>query len=289
MAAEAAKKAQASDARAPWAVESITLQSLPDFFARDCPPDEFTLDNIECSSDSIIMEIYEWVFANFDREKPLHKIALLAGIYFSQLLPDVFWDVKDKPSPHHMIGERAATNAIRAMPWKPNRGTRKGSTWKAQFISMVPAYIIAVYERDSPLRTYFSKKKAFPGPWNAKNSAKGIGSFNLVRMGLAKARSTRIFKGGVPLTDWILLTNEELAAKHRELMGFLQDRQYGPFKIAVALFGLDKAVDVGLTTGTYTNHPAMSSIALKKRPAPECDSDSEVEIVEEPTHKKQRR
>ncbi|KAG2738230.1 hypothetical protein P692DRAFT_20882808 [Suillus brevipes Sb2] len=289
MAAEAAKKAQASDARAPWAVESITLQSLPDFFARDCPPDEFTLDNIECSSDSIIMEIYEWVFANFDREKPLHKIALLAGIYFSQLLPDVFWDIKDKPSPHHMIGERAATNAIRAMPWKPNRGTRKGSTWKAQFISMVPAYIIAVYERDSPLRTYFSKKKAFPGPWNAKNSAKGIGSFNLVRMGLAKARSTRIFKGGVPLTDWILLTNEELAAKHRELMGFLQDRQYGPFKIAVALFGLDKAVDVGLTTGTYTNHPAMSSIALKKRPAPECDSDSEVEIVEEPTHKKQRR
>ncbi|KAG2063361.1 hypothetical protein BDR04DRAFT_1163843 [Suillus decipiens] len=289
MAAEAAKKAQASDARAPWAVESITLQSLPDFFARDCLPDEFALDNIDCSSDSMLTEIYEWVFANFDREKPIHKIALLAGIYFSQMLPDIFWDSKDKPLSRDMIGERAVTSVIRAMPWTPNRGTRKGSTWKAQFIAMVPAYIISVYERDSPLRDYFAKRKAFPGPWNAKNSAKGIGSFNLVRMGLAKARSTRIFKGGVPLTDWVLLTNEELAAKHRELMGFLQDRQYGPFKIAVAFFGLSKAVELGVATGTYTNHPAMSSIALKKRPSPEPDSDSEVEIVEELTHKRQRR
>jgi hypothetical protein len=153
---------------------------------------------------------------------------------------------------------------------------------------MAQAYIISMYERDSPLRDYFATKKSFPSPWNTKNSAKGIGPFNLVRMGLAKARSTRIFKGGVPLTDWILLTNEELAAKHRELMGFLQDRQYVPFKIAVAFFGLADAVELGATTGTYTNHPAMSFIALKKHPAPEPDSDSEVEIVEKPTHKRQR-
>ncbi|KAG2346319.1 hypothetical protein BDR05DRAFT_997329 [Suillus weaverae] len=286
MAAEAAKKAQASDARAPWAVESITLQSLPGFFARDCPPDEFSLDNIECSGDTMLTEIYEWVFANFNREKPIHKIALLAGIYFSHMLPDIFYDLKDKPSPNQMLGEWSATSAVRNMAWKPNKGTRKGSTWRPQFIAMVPAYIISVYERESPLRDYFSKKKAFPSSWNAKNSAKGIGSFNLVRMGLAKARSNRIFKGGVPLTDWILLTNEELAAKHRELMGLLQDRQYGPFKIAVSFFGLDKAVELGATTGTYTNHPAMSSIALKKRPA--FDSDSEVEIVEEVPCKRQR-
>jgi hypothetical protein len=289
LAAEAAKKAQASDARAPWAVESISLQSLPDFFARDCLPDEFTLDNIDCNGDTMLTEIYEWVFANFDREKPIHKIALLAGIYFSHALPDVFWDVKDKPSPSQMAGERLATSAVRSMPWKPNKSTRKGSTYRPQFIAMVPAYVISVYERESPLRDYYATKKAFPGPWNAKNSAKGIGSFNLVRMGLAKARSTRIFKGGVPLTDWILLTNDELAAKHRELTGFLQDRQYGPFKIAVAFLGLDKAVELGATTGTYNNHPAMSSIALKKRPAQELESDSDVEIVEDAPQKKQRR
>ncbi|KAG1882289.1 uncharacterized protein F5891DRAFT_991348 [Suillus fuscotomentosus] len=236
----------------------------------------------------MLTEIYEWVFANFDREKPVHKIALLAGIYFSHVLPDMFWDVKDRPSNDKMQGERSATNAIRSIPWKANKGTRKGSTWRPQFIAMVPAYIISVYERESPLRDYFARKKAFPNQWNAKNSAKGIGSFNLVRMGLAKARSTRIFKGGVPLTDWILLTHEELAAKHRELMGLLQDRQYGPFKIAVSFFGLDKAVEIGATTGTYTNHPAMSSIAIKKRPAPAPDSDSEVEIIEHEQHKRQR-
>ncbi|KAG2133214.1 uncharacterized protein EDB93DRAFT_1107674 [Suillus bovinus] len=117
---------------------------------------------------------------------------------------------------------------------------------------MVPAYIISVYERDK-------KSK-----WNSKNSAKGIGSLNLVRMGLARARSSRIFKGGVPLSDWILLTQEELSAKYKEIMACLQDHQYGPFKIAVMFFSLDKAVELGTTAGTYTNHPAMSSITLKK-------------------------
>lgn len=128
----------------------------------------------------MLTEIYEWVFANFDREKPVHKIALLAGIYFSHVLPDMFWDVKDKPSNEKMLGERSVTNAIRNLPWKSNKGTRKGSTWRPQFIAMVPAYIISVYERESPLRDYLARKKAFPGQWNTKNSAKGIGSLNLV-------------------------------------------------------------------------------------------------------------
>jgi hypothetical protein len=288
MAAEAAKKAQSLDARAPWAVESVSLQSLPDFFARDSLPDEFTLENVECNGDATLTEIYEWAFANFDREKPIHKIALLAGIYFSHMLPDVFWDQKDRPSNDDLQGEQLATNGIRKLPWKPTKSTRKGSTWRPQFIAMVPAYIISVYERESPLRQYCAKKKSFPPQWNSKNSAKGIGSLNLVRMGLAKARSSRVFKGGIPLADWVLLTADELGAKNNELMGFLQDRQYGPFKIAVAFFGLDKAVEVGSRTGTYTNHPAMTSIALKKRPAPEPDSDSEVEIIEHVQHKRHR-
>jgi hypothetical protein len=290
MAAEAAKIAQASDARAPWAIESITLQSLPDFFTRDSLPDEFSLENIDCAGDALILEIYEWVFANFNREKPIHRIALLAGIYFSHILPDISWDQKDKPSYNTMVSERTCTNAIRAIPWNANRGSRKGCTWRPQFIAMVPAYIISVYERKSPLREYHVVNKSFPSQWNAKNSAKGIGSLNLVRMGLAKARTTRIFKGGVPLADWVLLTNEEVAVKHRELMGHLQDRQYGPFKIAVAFFGLEKAVELGINTGTYTNHPAMTSIIQKKmkRAMPEPDSDDdEVEIIEHgPPHKR---
>jgi hypothetical protein len=44
-----------------------------------------------------------------------------------------------------------------------------------------------------------------------------------------------------------------------------------------------------ISTGTYTNHPTMSSIALKKQPAPDSDSDSDVEIVKEAPQKKQRR
>jgi hypothetical protein len=274
LAAEASKKAQASDARAPWAVESITLQSLPDYFARDSLPDEFGIHNIACSGDPLLQEI--------------HAIALLAGIYFSQILPDMFWDPKDKPHLSQLVDERSTTYAVRHLPWKPNKGTRKGSTWRSQFIAMVPAYIIAVYERDSPLRAYLTKKKAFPQQWNAKNSAKGIGSLNLVRLGLAKARSSRIFKGGAPLADWVLLTTEELSSKHQELMGLLRDPQYGPFKIAVSFFGLDKAEELGASTGTYTNHPSMASIAIKKRPLPDTDDDDDDDEVDILEHKRAR-
>jgi len=291
LAAEAARIAQASDARAPWAVESITLQSLPDFITRDSLPDEFSLDHIDCSKDALLKEIYEWVFANFDRNKPIHMIALLAGIFISHILPDLFWDEQDRPSNAKVSTERSCTAAVRALPWKPNRGTRKGSTWKPQFISMVPAYIIAVYDAQSPLRRYFARKNAFPSQWNAKNSAKGIGSLNLVRLGLAKARSSRVFKGGAPLKDWILLTTDEVAVIHRQLLAHLNDRQYGPFRIAVAFFGLDKAVEMGRATSTYTIHPAMASISInnKRERQPDVSDDDDIEELPAPMSKRSRK
>ncbi|KAG0693409.1 hypothetical protein DFH29DRAFT_881461 [Suillus ampliporus] len=124
-------------------------------------------------------------------------------------------------------------------------GSHKGSTWRAQFIAMVPAYIISVYEVKSPLRKYQLMMKSFLMQWNTKNSAKASSPLNLVHLGLTKGCSRHIFKGGVPLADWVLLMDEE----------------YRPFKIAVALFGLEKAMELGTSTGTYMNHPAMTSIA----------------------------
>ncbi|KAG2353801.1 hypothetical protein BDR07DRAFT_1382819 [Suillus spraguei] len=211
------------------AVESITLQSLPDFFGRDSLPDEFTLENIECKTDELLTKIYEWVFGNFDREKPLHKIALLAGIYFSHVLPDMFWDVKDKPTNDKLLGEYATTHAS------------QGKHLRAQFVAMVPAYIISVYERESPLREYFNNRRAFPTPWNAKNSAKGIGSLNLVRMGAGKGPLQSDLQGGAPLSDWVLSPTRSWRR------------------------------------------------STKKRPAPEGESDSEVEIIEHAQNKRHRR
>jgi hypothetical protein len=295
-AAEASKKAQASDARAPWAVQSITLQSLPQFISRDSLPDEFCLENIDIEKgekEPLIRQIYEWVFTNFNSRKPIHKIALLAGIYISKILPDIFTD--GAYNPELGDGGYAITQALRALPWNPNRSTRKGCRSENQFIAMVPAYIIAVYEPESPLRRYFADRqgKSFPQRWNSKNSNKGIGSLLMIRLGLANAKGKRIWKGGIFNRDWVPLTVEELTAKYHEINTHLSDLQYGPFKIAVAFFGLDKAIELGRMSQTYTISPAMQSIASHKRlrevaKDEDDDDDDEVEIIEHEKGKRAR-
>ncbi|KAG2090773.1 uncharacterized protein F5147DRAFT_780230 [Suillus discolor] len=286
-AAEASQRAQAADSRAAWSADSITLQSLPDYILRSRLPDEFSLESIDLADNSSSdgqepssREIYEWVFANFNINKPLHQIALIAGIYVSRIIPDIFWANSDKPKAHTVADHIALTNAIRALPWKPNASGRKGCKLPQQFIAMVPAYILAVYDEKSPLRIHCDKRKSFPKPWNAKNSAKGIGPLLLVRLGLLRAVAGRVWKGGPPFEDWKLLSAEAVAAKHREIAACLADRQYGPFRLGVMFLGIDKAVSLGRTSQTYTINPAISSIKANKR-ASKGDSDSDdVEIVE---------
>ncbi|KAG2045993.1 hypothetical protein BDR06DRAFT_1015119 [Suillus hirtellus] len=287
-AAEASQRAQAVDSRAAWSADSITLQSLPNYILRSRLPDEFSLESIDLadsssSSDSqepSSREIYEWVFANFDINKPLHQIALIAGIYVSRIIPDIFWANSDKPKAHTVTNHIALTNAIRALPWKPNASGRKGCKLPQQFIAMVPAYILAVYDDKSPLRIHCEKRKNFPKPWNAKNSAKGIGPLLLVRLGLLRAVAGRVWKGGPPFEDWKLLSAEAVAAKHREITACLADRQYGPFRLGVMFFGIDKAVSLGRTSQTYTVNPAISSIKTNKRALKEDSDSDDVEIVE---------
>ncbi|KAG1849455.1 hypothetical protein DFJ58DRAFT_729535 [Suillus subalutaceus] len=237
-AANASRCAQVTDTRTAWSAELITLQSLADYILRSRLPDELAIESIElprgptAGSKPSVSMIYEWVFANFDIDKPLHQIALTAGIYVSQILPDLFFTDSDK-SQGNVTNPVMLTKAIRALPWKPHRRSHKGCRLPSQFIAMVPAYIIAVYAPTSPLRIHLKSGNSFPTIWNSKNIAKGIGPLLLVRLGLASALSHRIWKGGLPLVHWMLLSPEDITVKHREISACLADRHYGPFHIAV--------------------------------------------------------
>ncbi|KAG1853395.1 hypothetical protein F4604DRAFT_1933291 [Suillus subluteus] len=296
-AAEASQRAQAADSRAAWSADTITLQSLPDYVLRSRLPDEFSLESIDLADSASSgekeptpREIYEWVFTNFDIRKPLHQIALIAGIYLSRIIPDIFWATSDRPKAYTVTDPVALTNAIRALPWKPNASGRKGCKLPQQFIAMVPSYILAVYDETSPLRKYSDTRtlKNFPKSWNSKNSAKGIGPLLLVRLGLLRAVSGRIWKGGPPFQEWKLLSAEAVAAKHREIRACLADRQYGPFRLAVMFFGVEKAVSLGRTSQTYTINPAIASIKTNKRELKDDSDSDEVEIIEIPMAKRAR-
>ncbi|KAG1726755.1 hypothetical protein EDB19DRAFT_1833326 [Suillus lakei] len=230
-AAEASQRAQASDSRAAWSACSVSLQSLPDFLSRTVPPEEFSMDNIGLDKsepkDSIVRKTYQWAFAEFDMAKPLHQLALLVGIYVSKLIPDLFHHPDDRPDHESYSTMFAFTRAVREMPWVANSG-RKGCKTAAQFVAMVPVYILAIFDRSSPLQGHFDWAKSFPTPWNKKHSNKGIGPLLLIRLGLASARSGRIWKGGLFNTDWSVLTRDEVAKFHKKIMSTLSDRNFGP-------------------------------------------------------------
>lgn len=257
---EASQRAQASDSRAAWAACSITLQSLPEFLSRTVPPDEFSMDSIALdkteSKDSIVRQTYQWAFAEFNISKPLHQLAILVGIYVSKLIPNLFYDSDNRPDHEHYKTMFAFTQAVRAMTWMPN-SSRKGCKIAAQFIAMVPVYIMAVFDRSSPLHDHFDKARSFPTAWNKKHSNKGIGPLLLIRLGLAKARSGRIWKGGVFNIDWSVLTRDEVAKYHQNIIDMLSDREFGPYRVAQFLFGSYTAHSLGVSSQTYVVNPGQ--------------------------------
>jgi hypothetical protein len=265
---EASQRAQASDVRAAWSAVSITLQSLPDFITRSVPPDEFSIHNVTFDKNerknSIVLEIYQWAFTKFNMATPLHQVALLIAIYVSKIIPNLFYHEDDRPDNHDYSTMLAFTNAIRDMPWKP-KDSRKGCKVAAQFITMVTVYIMAVFDRTSALHEHFDHAHSFPTAWNKKHSHKGIGSLLLIRLGVARATTGRIWKGGNLNTDWSILTRVEFANFHHKLMTMLSDREFGPWRIAQTLFGTAKARDLGLSTHTFTINPGVASTSLGKR------------------------
>ncbi|KAG0692492.1 hypothetical protein DFH29DRAFT_1046484 [Suillus ampliporus] len=297
---EASQRAQASDTRAAWAAGSITLQSLPDFISRSVPPNEFTIDNIAVDKtepkDSVTRKTYQWAFAEFDMAVPLHRLALLVGIYVSKITPNLFYDRQQRPDHHAFDTMFDFTKALRRMAWEP-KSTRKGCKVAAPFVPMVTAFIMAVYDITSPLQAYFHDHQTFPKPWNKKNSNKGIGSLLLIRIGLAKARSGRIWTGGALKIDWTLLTRDELATFQNTIFAMLDDREFGPFRIAQAMFGTLTAQELGRSTHTFTINPGVASTSLGKRSTSSSgvqsvvgyDGDTEVEVEQMSTPAPKRR
>ncbi|KAG1765968.1 hypothetical protein EV702DRAFT_1283003 [Suillus placidus] len=286
-AAEASQRAQASDTRAAWAACSITLQSLPDFLSRTVPPDEFCMDSVTLDKsdgkDSIVHKTYQWAFAEFDMSRPLHQLAILVGVYVSKLIPDLFYDMDNRPDHESYHTMFAFTKAVREMPWISN-SRRKGCKIAAQFVAMVPVYIMAVFDRSSPLHDHFERTKSFPTAWTKKHSNKGIGPLLLIRMGLASARSGRIWKGGIFNVDWSILTRDEVGKLHQKIIETLRDRQFGPYRVGQILFGSAQAQTLGMKTYTYTVNPGIASTSLGKRATSSItaadEADDEIEIFE---------
>lgn len=83
---------------------------------------------------------------------------------------------------------------------------------------------------------------------------KEIIPFNLVRMGLAKAKGNGIFKSAKFGVSFTLLNEEELKDYHTELVTLLREQPYGPFVAMTSMLGVEMAQSLS-SSGQVTKRP----------------------------------
>jgi hypothetical protein len=161
----------ANDSNADWFANSLDLQTLKTVLSKTSLPKDFKLPLL--SQVEYIDRMYAWVRENYDGTKPLHHLALLVGIIVaSSLLPNLFIpkDLKklfesgraDMPDKVRRIYEE--------MNWDRKSST-SGMKEKSVFISMFTTFIIAIYERESPLRRHMetTDRHGLGDAWTAKH------------------------------------------------------------------------------------------------------------------------
>ncbi|KAH8979153.1 hypothetical protein EDB86DRAFT_3089374 [Lactarius hatsudake] len=203
------------DAAAEWSLEGITIPLIHTILNKSSLPIDFVTPLP--ASAPYINDTYHWVRHNYDPRKTIHRLALIVAIIVSHFLPCVF--------PPHPIPSNPFTSASDpftvyqaycTLPWESREG-KKGVSNHPIYISMVTTFIIAIYERDSPLGCRLFETKSLGSPWAAKHTVKGISYINLIHLGIVwGSRESYKNKGGFG-THWGLFNDSHLRTHYNEL------------------------------------------------------------------------
>ncbi|KAH8982112.1 hypothetical protein EDB86DRAFT_3086416 [Lactarius hatsudake] len=166
------------DATAEWSLEGITIPLIHTILNKSSLPINFVTPLP--ASAPYINDTYHWVRHNYDPRKTIHRLALVVAIIVSHFLPCVFPPHPIPSNPFMSASDPFAVyQAYCTLPWESHQG-KKGVSDRPIYISMVTTFIIAIYERDSPLRRRLFETKSLGSPWAAKHTIKGISYINLI-------------------------------------------------------------------------------------------------------------
>lgn len=259
---EAQVKAETNDPNFEWSVAGLTIQHLPQYLNKSEPPTEFSKKyaNLD-QADELTKETYDYIIGQFDMTKPLHHLVFFTAILLSKLAPDIFWDSTAARGAAELRGT-ALTSYIQGLPFVSRN--KKGLTDKVPFIVMFTVYVLAYYDKCSPVWEHLRNQGGLTKQYSEKHSNKAISLVQIVRLGLAHAEAPRIFKGHRE-GDWILLTNEQLKTRHSKYLSLMQDGQYGPFEATSFIVGINAALQLARTNGEMAIPPELSGPALKRK------------------------
>ena len=107
---------------------------------------------------------------------------------------------------------------------------------------MTATFIIALYDRNSPLRAkQLDVHRTLGLQWSEKHRAKNITPFLLFRIGAVWGFGPGIASSPKYAQQWGLYPIAELEAKYDVLIGKLQSKPYGIYDAMAYLFGQAKA------------------------------------------------
>jgi hypothetical protein len=123
---------QNADGHALWTAESIKLHSLHKVLNWYILPDDFNFPEFEGERDAkFVKETYVYVIENINLNLPLHHLALILGIIFSKLCPNVFTEATALifSSPQLTSSPDSAHQFLNKIPWSSHQAAeKKGNT-----------------------------------------------------------------------------------------------------------------------------------------------------------------
>ena len=171
----ASKKAIANDCNAEWYIKSISLKNLKKVLNKTSLPKDF--GKVSPSEAKYVNETYEWVICHYIGTDPLHHLALIVAIIVaSTLLPNLFIPTNCKQLFKNAQSPSAVRNVYNSLGWlsKNKRGMKRRDI----FVAMFTTFIIAIYDKTSPLRVHMEshKHQGLGDAWTAKHSTPSFSS-----------------------------------------------------------------------------------------------------------------
>ncbi len=158
----------AEDWNADWSINALTLNNLKSFLCKTSLPTNFVIPTL--TDIKYVNGTYLWVKANYNGIRPLYHLALLVTIIItSSLLPNLFMlqglgnqfqDAKSKDNIYKIFDD---------IDWISK--SKKGMAERSIFIGMFTTFIIAIYEKNSPLRKHMdlAKRRGLDDHWTIKH------------------------------------------------------------------------------------------------------------------------
>ena len=161
-----------SNSNAPYSMTNARWEDVGVFLDKAGLPDDWTLDHVGMlNMNDYVGSTYSYVRAYYDHRKPIHQLALLAGLVMSKMVPEVFPPCSRTPNALAGCKDASVINkAVRELSWVTSSGQRKGSTAAKPFLTMFSTMVIGLYEERSPLREHMRDHRGSLGvDWTQKH------------------------------------------------------------------------------------------------------------------------